>query len=96
MLYCLVATVILNTADAYFTWVALSNGASEMNPLMLFLITLGFFWFFLFKILVVNSAAVILAYLGREYKVAKLGFTLTSIAYLVICVRHVMMLCHAT
>jgi len=83
-------TVLLNSADAWFTVYALNGGASEINPLVDLVLSSGFVWFLFFKLVVVNLLIVMVALYGKKYPlVCRVGLTLVAWVYSLIVLWHV-------
>lgn len=71
---------VLNVADAVLTYVGLSLGAIELNPLMSALIQQGWAWFFAFKILVMPLGLWFL-WQSRTQKYVLAGLTFLAAVY---------------
>lgn len=87
----LIALAVLNYFDFYFTSIALSKGAVEVNPLMVFLFQQGVDKVAMFKMGAVSVAILLLWF----FKHFRLTFRLTLFAtsfYFFLCLYHCMCL----
>jgi len=80
--------VVANLADAILTYSAVSSGkASELNPLMAFLLEANAVYFFLVKLLLVTLGLVLL-FLSKNQKLACYALWVCAAAYTVILIVH--------
>jgi len=84
----LVLLNLLNLLDAVFTHKYVSSGeAYEANPLMAFVISLGWGWFFVLKLSLVFFFTLIF-WIGREHIVARYGTVILFVIYSLLAVYH--------
>ena len=83
--------VIANLVDAILTYTAVTAGeASEMNPLMEFLLDLGGIYFFLVKISLVTLGLILLL-LSQNQKIAHYALWVCAATYTIILTVHASM-----
>lgn len=88
----LTAILAMNVLDAAFTWYFVSTGIGyEVNPLMNFLISFGWEWFFFGKLIMV-SASVMILWENREMKMAIYGRRFLFWSYVVLIIYHLLLL----
>lgn len=88
MVYWAIATLVLNSADALFTYNAIESGAREANPIMAAVIAVSIVWFLFFKLIFLNTAIAGIAFMGKEYSVTRWGFIITSTMYTGVLIKH--------
>ncbi len=80
--------VIANLVDAILTYTAVSDGkASELNPLMAFLLEANAAYFFLVKLLLVTLGLALL-FLSKNQKLAYYALWVCAIVYTAILIIH--------
>ena len=91
--YWILACILLNSADSFFTYLALANGLSELNPLMAVLIRLNMCLFMFNKLVLVNSWIWFLGYIGRSYRVGRWGLAFATLTYAILAIYHLVNIC---
>lgn len=85
--------ILLNSADALLTYFLINHGASELNPIMAFMLEQGTTQFLLAKLVLVNALAVFIAIVSQTYSIAKTGFTLITCLYAGVFLYHMVNVC---
>lgn len=85
----LIAAILLNSGDALGTYVAVTHGATEMNPVMAAILKMGMALFFLDKLLIVNFVILAVGLVSKQYRVGRVGLMFASMVYACLIVYHV-------
>lgn len=81
-------TLFFNSADAFFTYLAIAQGCTELNPVMAFVLKGGMVWFLFTKLIVTNSMILFVGIVGTNYKVGKIGVVLVTWLYGLLSLYH--------
>lgn len=81
---------ILNILDAIFTLIHVSNGATELNPLMKYLLRISNNTFFMTKIILGIVIGIILYYLKDSVNIERI-LRYTNVLYGVIVTYHILL-----
>ena len=90
----IVLMMLLNSADAFFTSLALDFGVAEANPIMAATLKLGMTWFLFNKLIIVNLLILFLGSIGKDYHVGRRGLVFVACIYTVLTLYHMINLCH--
>jgi hypothetical protein len=89
MFYWCLAVVLLNSFDGAMTWFAVRSSLfSEANPLMEALLHRSDISFLICKLVIINSAAVLIYLAGHNSKIARGGLILVALVYAIIFSIH--------
>lgn len=86
--------VLLNSADAVFTSLAIDLGVAEANPVMAAILKLGMTWFLFNKLIVVNLMIMFLGLVGRDYSIGRIGMVMVTCIYSLLSIYHLANLSH--
>ena len=86
--------MLLNSADTFFTSLALDYGASELNPIMAATLQVGMSCFLFSKLIVANLLILFVGLVGRKYSIGRNGMMFLCFVYSLLCVYHLLNLSH--
>jgi hypothetical protein len=84
--------MLFQSADAFFTVVALSNGAIESNLAMNELLKWGFSYFLFYKLIAANLMILFIGFVGRRYLVGRIGLSFVVSVYALLTCYHLVTL----
>ena len=82
--------MLLNSADVFFTMLALEKGAVEFNPVMGEVLKLGSFHFLFYKLIIANVLIVFIGLVGRRYPTGRIGLSIAVCAYTLLTCYHLL------
>jgi len=86
--------MLLNSADAFFTSLAIDYGVAEANPVMAAILKLGITWFLFNKLIIVNLLILFVGLIGKDYRIGRMGMVLVSCVYTLLTMYHLVNLSH--
>lgn len=84
----LLLMMLLNSADAFFTSLALDFGVAEANPIMAATLKVGMTCFLFNKLIVVNLLILFLGLIGKNYYVGRKGIVFVACVYTLLTIYH--------
>jgi hypothetical protein len=84
----IVLTILLNSADTFFTTVALGHGVEEFNPFVAAVLNLGLIWFVFNKLILINLMILFVGLVGRDYRVGRIGMVIAAWTYTLLTIYH--------
>ena len=80
--------MLFNSADTFFTVLALEKGATEFNVLMAFILELSMLHFLFVKLIIVNIMILFVGLIGRRYPLGRMGLSIAVSAYALLTCYH--------
>lgn len=84
--------LLLNSADAFFTSLAIDLGVAEANPIMASVLKLGMTWFLFYKLVIVDMLILFVGLIGRNYIIGRMGMGLMACTYSLLIIYHIVSL----
>ena len=84
--------MVFQSADAFFTILALNKGATEFNFVMNELLKFGFVYFLFYKLIVTNLLILFIGLVGRRYETGRIGLSIAVLAYTILTCYHLLTL----
>lgn len=82
---------LMNAADCFFTLLHLQNGAVEVNPFAVWMLSTGRLGFVVLKSLLITLPLVVLC-LHKNFPLARIGLGIAAGTYTLLCAYHVWLL----
>ena len=86
--YFVVACMLLNSADALFTYYYMTHGGSELNPAMAWVMKYGMGWFMALKLIGANALILFIGYHFSDSAMARVGLAVGTAAYSLLLMWH--------